>query len=67
VKINLDYFKKRDSFKYEISAAIVFGIIAWIYFFQGGNQPGGILLLFACILGLYMAMNIGANDVANNM
>ena len=67
VKINLDYFKKRDSFKYEISAAIVFGLIAWIYFFQWGNQPGGVVLLFACILGLYMAMNIWANDVANNM
>mgnify|MGYP001942412921 FL=1 len=67
MKINFDYFKKRDSFKYEISAACVFGVIAWVYFFQWGNAPGGVVLLFACILGLYMAMNIWANDVANNM
>ena len=67
MKINLDYFKRKDSFKYEICAAAIFGIIAWIYFFQWGNTPGGVVLLFACILGLYMAMNIWANDVANNM
>ena len=67
MKINFDYFKKRDSFKYEIMAAIVLGLITWVYFFQWGSQEWGILLLFACILGLYMAMNIWANDVANNM
>ncbi|MCP4523944.1 MAG: inorganic phosphate transporter, partial [Candidatus Gracilibacteria bacterium] len=65
MKLNFDYFTKRTSFKYELTAAIVLGLITWIYFFQGGNDS--ILLLFACILGLYMAMNIGANDVANNM
>ncbi len=65
VKFNLKYFKKSASFKYEISAAIIFWLIAWVYFFQGGNTS--LILLFACILGIYMAMNIGANDVANNM
>lgn len=65
MKLNLDYFKKSASFKYEISAAIIFWLIAWVYFFQWGNES--LLLLFACVLGIYMAMNIGANDVANNM
>lgn len=66
MKINLDYFKKAGSdYKYQITAATIFWLIAWIFFFQGWNES--ILLLFACILGLYMAMNIGANDVANNM
>lgn len=66
MKINLEYFKKASSdYKYQLTGALVFGIIAWVFFFQWGNES--ILLLFACILGLYMAMNIGANDVANNM
>ena len=65
MKINLNYFKKSASYKYEISAAIVFGLIAWVYFFQWGDTS--LILLFACVLGIYMAMNIGANDVANNM
>lgn len=65
MKINLDYFKKRDSFKYEISAACVLGLIAWVYFFQWGNQST--LLLITTIVAIYMAINIWANDVANNM
>lgn len=65
VKINLDYFKERKTFKYEISAAVIFGLIAWVYFFHWGN--GSLILLFSCILAIYMAINIWANDVANNM
>lgn len=65
MKINLSYFKKSASYKYEISAAIVFWLIAWVYFFQWWDTS--LILLFASILWIYMAMNIGANDVANNM
>ena len=33
----------------------------------GNAHTHPFLLIFACIVGAYMAMNIGANDVANNM
>ncbi|SDE58723.1 inorganic phosphate transporter [Rhodobacter capsulatus] len=32
-----------------------------------GAQPGGLIVVFAAAIGAYMALNIGANDVANNM
>jgi PiT family inorganic phosphate transporter len=40
------------------------GILASI---QIGAQPNAILLVVAAVLGGYMALNIGANDVANNV
>ncbi|NVL03896.1 MAG: inorganic phosphate transporter, partial [Ruegeria pomeroyi] len=32
-----------------------------------GGTPGGIVVVAAAAFGAYMAINIGANDVANNM
>lgn len=32
-----------------------------------GAQPNAVILIVAAVLGGYMAMNIGANDVANNV
>ena len=32
-----------------------------------GFPPGGVLVAAAAVFGAYMALNIGANDVANNM
>jgi PiT family inorganic phosphate transporter len=32
-----------------------------------GGQPGAIVVVAGAVIGAYMAMNIGANDVANNM
>ncbi|MDQ1326649.1 MAG: inorganic phosphate transporter, PiT family, partial [Campylobacterota bacterium] len=32
-----------------------------------GNMPHGGFLVLAAVFGAYMAMNIGANDVANNV
>ena len=32
-----------------------------------GEQPNALLIVVAAILGGYMALNIGANDVANNV
>ena len=51
MKINLDYFKQASSdYRYQLTGAVVLGLIAWVFFFQGGNDS--ILLLFACILGI---------------
>lgn len=43
-----------------IIAALVAGLIF-------GSQPGSVIIIAAAALGAYMAINIGANDVANNM
>ncbi len=32
-----------------------------------GQQPGALVIIIAAAVGAYMALNIGANDVANNM
>lgn len=58
-------WREKPSFKYEVLAACVLWLVAWVYFFQWGNT--NVFLLFAAILWIYMAMNIWANDVANNM
>lgn len=41
----------------------------WAWGFSAGSINGNLLLMVACAsaVGAYMAMNIGANDVANNL
>ncbi len=47
---------------------LVFLIGVWIYAsFQSVGIEGGAILIVAAVIGGYMAMNIGANDVANNV
>jgi len=41
-------------------------IIVFIHF-TTGNIEGRLLLVIAAAIGGYMALNIGANDVANNV
>ncbi len=43
------------------------GIAALIGAVAFGHAPGQFMVVFAAALGAYMAINIGANDVANNM
>ncbi len=43
---------------------VVVGIAASVY---TGGQPLGLVVVAAAVFGAYMALNIGANDVANNM
>jgi len=40
------------------------GVAAAIFL---GDQSSSVIIIFAAIFGAYMALNIGANDVANNM
>ena len=51
-----------------IGYALLFmvGIILYIGA-QAADIPGGFTLIVAAVVGGYMAMNIGANDVANNV
>ncbi|MBV7380744.1 inorganic phosphate transporter [Maritimibacter dapengensis] len=43
---------------------VLAGLIAALFF---GFQPGTLVVIVAAGFGAYMALNIGANDVANNM
>lgn len=43
---------------------LVTGVAAAVFFNQ---EPGAYIIVVAAIFGAYMALNIGANDVANNM
>lgn len=43
---------------------VVAGVLAAVFF---GQQPVSFVVIVAAIFGAYMAVNIGANDVANNM
>ena len=57
----------------QLGAAVLFllmvGGVAWVSGAASGKLPTSSLWLFvvAAAMGAYMAMNIGANDVANNM
>jgi PiT family inorganic phosphate transporter len=53
-----------------LRVGIAFLFIVAILLFAGGNFShieGGYMLITAAMIGGYMAMNIGANDVANNV
>ncbi|RUM64833.1 MAG: inorganic phosphate transporter [Sulfurospirillum sp.] len=52
----------------KIGIAIVFMAMVLLYSFSSsGNIPNNTFLAIAALFGAYMAMNIGANDVANNV
>lgn len=56
-----------------LGAALLFMVVVFVYAtaHAGGlpesNPQAAMLLVIAALFGAYMAMNIGANDVANNM
>jgi len=54
-----------SSYRYALFAAIMLLVITWAYFIHWWNTS--IFLLMGVIFGLYMAVNMWANDVANNM
>ncbi|WP_420820975.1 inorganic phosphate transporter [Roseovarius amoyensis] len=43
---------------------VIAGLGAALFF---DSQPGNLVVIAAAVFGAYMALNIGANDVANNM
>ncbi len=52
----------------KIGIGIVFMAAVLLYSFStSGNIPNNTFLAIAALFGAYMAMNIGANDVANNV
>jgi len=52
----------------KMGIAILFMAMVLLYSFStSGNIPNNTFLAIAALFGAYMAMNIGANDVANNV
>ena len=48
--------------------ALLFMVAVFIYnYMNSGGIPNNVFLAIAALFGAYMAMNIGANDVANNV
>lgn len=52
------------AFGIALAFIVVAGLFAALFF---GTQPGNLIVIVAAVFGAYMALNIGANDVANNM
>jgi len=53
---------------FRLGVSILFMLIILLYtFLQNGGIPDVTFLAIASVVGAYMAMNIGANDVANNV
>ncbi len=60
---------KGSSFDFiRLGAALFFMVAVLTYSFMStGGVPNNVFLAIAALFGAYMAMNIGANDVANNV
>ncbi len=54
-----------NTYKYYILAFFIITTLSYAYFFQWANS--NTYLLIAVIFAIYMAINLWANDVANNM
>ena len=53
---------------FRLGSAILFIVLIMLFAMaRGPGGPGGTLLVMAAMIGGYMALNIGANDVANNV
>lgn len=59
-------FGRRELLRLGISLMFIIGIIFFANL-QVGDIPGSTMLIIAAVIGGYMAINIGANDVANNV
>ena len=60
--------KSRRNEVYRFGTALIFIVGVMLFTgLQAQNVPGGIMLVVAAMIGGYMALNIGANDVANNV
>ena len=58
---------RSDSFRLGVGLVFVVGIMLWTGLTQGATGQNALMMIAAAMIGGYMAMNIGANDVANNV
>ncbi len=67
-KMEKEAIKSSGEEFFRLGAALFFMIAVLIYsFMHSGGVPNNVFLAIAALFGAYMAMNIGANDVANNV
>jgi PiT family inorganic phosphate transporter len=59
-------FGRQEIFRLGVSLAFIIGIVLFANL-HVGDIPGHTMLVMATVFGAYMAINIGANDVANNV
>ncbi|WP_428603327.1 inorganic phosphate transporter [Sedimenticola sp.] len=58
---------RQELFRIGIALLFIVGIMLFTGMRGGMDTPGHVMLMVAAVIGGYMAMNIGANDVANNV
>ncbi|MEA1983324.1 MAG: inorganic phosphate transporter [Campylobacterota bacterium] len=67
-KLEEEALKKSGTDFTRLGFSLFFMIAVLTYsFFSNGGIPNNMFLAIAALIGAYMAMNIGANDVANNV
>ena len=67
-KLESEAIKKSGPDLVKLGFALFFMIAVLTYsFISNGGVPNNMFLAVAALIGAYMAMNIGANDVANNV
>jgi PiT family inorganic phosphate transporter len=59
-------FGRSELFRLGMALLFIVGIMLYASSFID-DVPGGVMLIVAAMIGGYMAINIGANDVANNV
>ncbi len=60
-------FGRKESLRMGVVLFFMLGIVLYAHLNVALDVPGRILLIIAAMIGGYMALNIGANDVANNV
>jgi len=58
---------RRETLRLGIALIFVVLVMLFTSLSTGAEGPQGVMLVIAAMIGGYMAMNIGANDVANNV
>jgi len=58
---------RNESFRLGVGLIFAVMIMLYVSLAHGVAGPQGVMLVAAALIGGYMAMNIGANDVANNV
>ena len=67
-KMEKEAMKSSKNDFYRLGFALFFLVAVLAYsFLSTGELPNNVFLAIAALFGAYMAMNIGANDVANNV
>lgn len=59
-------FSREEALRMAWVLAFIMGVMLYTHF-NTPDVPGRIMLIVAAMIGGYMALNIGANDVANNV